>query len=106
MNIFDYMQAYQSLEPIISTGEDPTHLLYNYPTDNVNGDYPFTSGPQNPGSGQKDMSGFASYGMTAPELQDPMAQMKGLMSMNPQPQQKQQQPMGSLMSYLQQLGAI
>lgn len=64
------------------------------------------SAPQNPGSGMKDMSGFANYGMEAPPLQDPMAQMKSLMSMNPAPKPQIQQQQGSLMSYLQQLGAI
>jgi hypothetical protein len=84
-------------------GQDLTQLLYNDPTSNISSDDPE---PKYPGSGRTDVSGFASYGMTTPELPDPMSQMKMLMSMNPPAQQKQQIPMGGLMSYLQQLGAI
>ena len=62
--------------------------------------------PQNPGSGMKDMSVFANSGMEAPPLQDPMTQMRNLMSMNQAPKPQIQQQQGSLMSYLQQLGAI
>lgn len=63
--------------------------------------------PGDPNGGM-DVAGFANYGMQAPPLQDPMAQLKGLMSMSPQqPQQpRQQMPQGNLMSYLAQLGAF
>ncbi len=62
--------------------------------------------PPNMSNGQKDMSGFANYGMTPPPLQDPMAQMKSLMSMNQPPKPQIQQQQGNLMSYLQQLGVL
>jgi len=58
-------------------------------------------------NGGMDVAGFANYGMQAPPLQDPMAQLGGLMSMNKQQQNPiQQLPQGNLMSYLMQLGAI
>lgn len=54
-----------------------------------------------------DVSGFANYGMSAPDLNDPMAQLKMMMGMSAEPKRPPPQaPQGNLMAYLQQLGVI
>jgi hypothetical protein len=56
------------------------------------------------------VSGFANYGMQAPALQDPMAQIRGIMALagDPNINRKedpfQQLPEGGLMAYLRSLG--
>jgi hypothetical protein len=61
---------------------------------------PKTRGPQG------DPSAMAAYGMEAPPLPGPMAQLKVLMDMQQPRQQRQQMPQGNLMSYLMQLGGL
>ena len=58
---------------------------------------------------QGDPSGFANYGMQAPQLPGPMAQLGGLMAINQkanQPRQQTGMPGGGLMAYLLSLGAL
>ena len=95
-SIFQNMQPAQEMQPMM-----------NHPQGgNIWGDGQLPAEAQNPGSGQKDMSGFANYGMQSPPLQDPMAQLKMLMGMQTEQEPFLQKQQGNLMNYLRQLGAI
>lgn len=55
-----------------------------------------------------DPSGFANAGMQAPQQEDSLLKLKGLMSLGSQPEPRQRRPQkqGGLMSYLANLGAM
>jgi len=54
--------------------------------------------------GQSDVSGFANFGMQAPALPLPMAQMKVLNSIKSPQEPFLKHPQGGLMAYLNSLG--
>ena len=105
MNVFDtYTQALGRQDPYAGTG-----LTQNHPQGGSfmsDGDEDPMPTPPFDLSKLPDMSGFLDAGMSSAPLQDPMAQLKNLMSMAPQQRAPQPVQKGNLMNYLASLGAV
>ena len=108
MNIFDYMMSGGDLS--MGGGQQPSlwsPAVLNQQYSQVPSSQP--DAPQMPaaptanGGGRTDVSGFANFGMQAPALPPPMAQMKLLDSMKSEQEPFAQQKPGGLMAYLNSL---
>ena len=118
MNSFDYYlnggpgQAPASTQNIgyQGVGAMPMQggMSINNPMGGMNNSMPQPPSPY----AEKDMSGFANYGMTAPPLPDPTQQIGGLMKLAigsnvaDRQAQGQQAPIGGLMAYLRTLAGV
>lgn len=125
MSIFDaidpeklkYFLAMGDNNSLSMAGDQSTTSLWNPPILSANPSDPVESKaempevPRPPVSGKPgDVSGFANYGMQAPTLPDPLAQLRGLMAFAGDPHVNKKEdpfvfpPPGGLMAYLRSLG--